>query len=220
MSKWQAEKQAVLEAGRAMVSKGLVVGTSGNVSMRLPPENGRQLLAITPTRMYYDLMSAADIQVIDFEGEPVEGNLVPSVETMMHIGIYQARSHVNAVVHTHSVYASAVAVAGLEIPPMLDDQVNFLGGEIACARYALPGSEDLVRNVVEALGRKNGVLLPNHGAVAVGRSMREAFTASELVEKTSRVYLLALATGKARPLPAEAVETEKAFFAMLQHGDE
>lgn len=220
MTRWQDEKRQVLEASQKMLDKGLVVGTSGNVSLRLPPEDGRELLAITPNRRYYDLLTIDDIQVIDFEGEPVEGELVPSVETMLHIGIYQTRKNINAVIHTHSVFASAISVTGLEIPAILDDQVTFLGGEIRLAKYALPGSQELVENVLAALGERNAVLLPNHGAIGIGRTMREAFTACELVEKTAKIYLLALVLEKVNPLPPEAVEVERAFFTMLQSGDE
>lgn len=220
MSSWPDEKREVLEASRKMVDKGLVVGTSGNVSLRLPPVNGREILAITPNRRYYDLMTVDDIQVVDFEVEPVEGDLAPSAETMLHIGIYQVRKNVNAVIHTHSVFASAVAVAGMEIPVILDDQVTFLGGEIKIAEYALPGSEELVEKVVAALGERNAVLLPNHGAVGVGRTMREAFTACELLEKTARVYVSASALGKVNTLPDEVIELGKTFFTMLHSGDE
>ncbi len=220
MTRWQEEKKLVLEASQEMLKKGLVVGTSGNVSLRLPPEGSRQLLAITPNRRYYDLLTINDIQIIDFETEPVDGDLVPSVETMLHIGIYMARKNINAVVHTHSVFASAIAVAGLEIPAILDDQVNFIGGEVKLAKYALPGSQELVDNALMALGGRNAVLLPNHGVVGIGRTMRDAFTVCELAEKTAKVYLCALTLGKVNLLPTEAVEIEKAFFAMLQSGNE
>lgn len=220
MSKWQEEKRLVLEASQKMLEKGLVVGKSGNVSLRLPPEGGRELLAITPTSRYYDLLTVNDIQIVDFEAEPVEGDLPPSSETMLHIGIYQARKNVNAVIHTHSVFASAISAAGLEIPPILDDQVTFIGGEIRLAGYALPGSQELVEHVMASLGERNAVLLPNHGAVGVGRTMREAFTVCELLEETAKIYLCALALGKVNPLPAEAIEVGKAFFALLQSGNE
>ncbi len=216
MSKWQEEKKTVREAALKMVEKGLVVGKSGNISLRLPPEDGRDLLAITPTRKYYDLLTVDDIQVVDFEAETVEGDLAPSVETMLHIGIYKARRNVKAVLHIHSVYASVMAVAGLEIPPILDDQVTFIGGEIKLAKYAMSGSDEMVDNVIAALGDRNAALLPNHGAVGIGRTMREAFTVCELLEKTAKIYLCARALGKVNPLPAEAVEIEKAFFNMLQ----
>lgn len=220
MSKWQEEKRIVLEASQRMLEKGLVVGTFGNVSLRLRPEDDRELLAISPSQRYYDTLTTDDIQVIDFEGEPVEGDLIPSVETMLHVGIYRARRNVNAVIHTHSVFASAIAVAGLDIPAILDDQITFIGGEIKLAEYALSGSQELVENVLAALGERNAALLPNHGAVGIGRTMRDAFTTCELVEKTAKIYLSALALGKVNPLPAEAVEVEKAFFTMLQSGDE
>jgi len=220
MSKWQEEKRIVLEAGQMMLEKGLVVGTSGNVSLRLTPEGDRELLAITPSRRYYDTLTTDDIQVIDFEADPVEGDLAPSVDTMLHIGIYRARRNVNAVIHTHSVFASAVAVAGLDIPAILDEQITFIGGEVKLAKYALSGSQESVENVLAVLEERNAVLLSNHGAVGIGRTMRDAFTMCELVENTAKIYLSALALGKVNPLPAEAVEVEKAFFAMLQSGDE
>jgi len=218
MSKWLEEKKIVLEAGKNMLEKGLVVGTAGNVSLRLPPEGCQELLAITPSSRYYDLLSIDDIQVIDFEVEPVEGALPPSVETMLHIGIYQARKNINAVIHTHSVFASAISVAGLDIPAILDDQVTFIGGEIKLAQHAMSGSEEQVANVIAALEERNAVLLPNHGAVGIGKTMREAFTVCELLEKTAKIYFLALSLGKVNPLPAEVVEIEKAFFNMLQSG--
>lgn len=220
MTKWLDEKRQVLEASQKMANKGMVVGTGGNISHRLAPEGDRELIAITPRGIYYDLLTINDIQVVDFEVEPVEGDLVPSVETMLHIGIYQARKNVNAVIHSHSTYACAIAVAGLEIPAILDEQVTYLGGEIKLAEYALPGSEELVENVIAALGERNAVLMSNHGVVCTGRTMRESFSACELVEEAAKVYIMTLSLGKVNPLPAEAVEVEKAFFNMLNIGGE
>jgi L-fuculose-phosphate aldolase len=220
MSKWLEEKKLVMEAAQKMLEKGLVVGTSGNISLRLPSEEGRELLVITPSSRHYDLLTIDDIQVIDFEAEPVEGDLPPSVETMLHIGIYQARENIKAVIHTHSVFASAIAVAGLDIPSILDDQVTFIGGEIKLAEHALSGSQEQVENVIAALEGRNAALLPNHGAVGIGRTIREAFTVCELLEKTAKVYYFALSLGKVNLLPAEVAEIEKAFFNMLQGGSE
>lgn len=219
MSRWQAEKKLVLEAAQKMVERGLVVGSAGNVSLRLPPENGRELLAITPSRKDYESLRADDIQVVDFEAEPVEGDLPPSIEAMLHIGIYKARGKINAVIHTHSVFASAIAVSGLEIPPILDDQVTFIGGEIKLASYALSGTDEMVANVIAVLGERNAVLLQNHGAVGIGRTIRDAFSTCELLERTAQVFFCARALGRANPLPPEAVETETAFFRLLQSGD-
>ncbi|TEU04893.1 MAG: class II aldolase/adducin family protein [Dehalococcoidia bacterium] len=218
MSKWNSEKKAVLEAAQQMANMGLVVGTSGNVSMRLGEHSGRELLAITPNARYYDTLDVDDIVVADFEGENVEGELAISIERMLHIGIYKARKKVNAIIHTHPVFGSAISVSTLEIPAFLDDQVTYIGGEIKVAEYALPGTQDLVDNVISALGPRNAVLLANHGAVSVGRDMREAFTICELAEKTAKIYVCALSLGRINPLPAEAAKVEKAFFNFI-HGD-
>ena len=219
MSQWQTEKEQVLETARKMLAEGLVVGTAGNVSMRLPPFEGKEILAITPHHIYYDLMTPDDIVIIDYEGEPLEGD-VPSVEAMLHIGIYQARKNVKAVIHTHSVYASAFAVAGRNIPAVLDEQVTYLGGEVRLAKYAISGSEELASNVVQALGKNNAVLLPSHGMVGVGRSLREALTVCQLVERTAQIFQLAQSLGRAIPLPPDVVEAEQSFFEMLQSGEE
>lgn len=218
MSKWNSEKKAVLEAAQQMAQMGLVVGTSGNVSMRLGEHSGRELLAITPNARYYDTLDVDDIVVADFEGDNVEGELAISIERMLHIGIYKARKKVNAIIHTHPVFGSAISVAILEIPAFLDDQVTYIGGEIKVAEYALPGTQDLVDNVISALGPRNAVLLANHGAVSVGRDMREAFTICELAEKTAKIYICALSLGGINPLPTEAAKVEKAFFNFI-HGD-
>jgi L-fuculose-phosphate aldolase len=202
---WLKEKKEVLAVARRMLDRGLVTGTAGNVSLRLRPEGKRALLAITPSSRDYYSLSAEDIQIIDFNAKKVEGALPPSVEAQLHIGIYRARQDVNAVVHTHSVYATAVAVAGLAIPPVLDEQVAYLGGEIGVAAYAPSGTRELAKNAAAALADNNAVILANHGAVGVGGSLDAAFHAAELLEKTAQVFLLALAAGKVKILPAKAI---------------
>lgn len=215
---WNPEKKMVLQAAQQMAEKGLVVGTSGNVSLRLGKYGERELLAITPHGRYYDSMDVDDIVVLDFKGERVEGELEASIERMLHIEVYRARRKVNAIIHAHPVFGSALAVAGLEIPAILDDQVTEIGGEIKVAEYALSASPQIVQNVLSALGPRNAALLANHGALSVGRDMREAFTICELLEKTAKIYICALGIGKVNLLPAEIAEVEKAYFAAL-HGD-
>jgi len=215
LSKWQNEKKLVLETAQRLSERGMVIGTSGNVSLRLPPENGRELLAITPTSRYYDQLTPDDIQVIDFEVEPVEGDLPPSSESLLHIGVYRARNDVGAVIHTHSVYASAMAVAHQGIPPILEDQVTVIGGEISLAEYAPSGSEELVQNALRALEKRNAVLLMNHGMLGAGRDLREALTVCELVEKTAHVFYLNMSLGKIHLLPDEAIISGQSFFKML-----
>jgi L-fuculose-phosphate aldolase len=216
MSRRQEAKRQVLDTARKMEAKGLVVGTSGNVSVRIP-DGKRQLLAITPTSRHYDTIGFNDIPIIDFEGKQVEGRLAPSVETPLHTGIYKARENVNAIIHTHSVYASAVSITGKNIPCILEDQVAFLGGEIKLSAYALSGTPALVNSVIDSLGGRSAVLLPNHGAIGTGRNMREAFTACELIEKTARIYLLALAAGAVNEVPPEALAHYMAYYSTHQN---
>ncbi len=215
MNMWEVQKAEVLEIARQMGEKGLVVGTSGNVSQRFREPAGRELVAITPSGRPYDTMKVEDIVLVDLEGQRVEGELAPSIETMLHVGIYKARKKICAVVHTHAAFGSIIAVTGKDIPPILDDQVAYLGGEIKVTSYALPGSPELVRNAVAALGPRNAVVLANHGTLTVGRNLREAFNNCELLEKTARVCVLARSLGTLTPLPADMAEVEKAFFAAI-----
>jgi L-fuculose-phosphate aldolase len=220
MSVWDSEKKVVLEASQRMSQRGFVVGTAGNVSMRLRDIEGRQLMTITPTGRYYDSISLEDMVVVDFKGNVIEGQHTPSIETMMHIEVYKTRKKVNAVIHSHPVFGSAIAVAGLEIPPIIDDQITYLGGGIKVADYALSGSQDLVENVISALGPRNAVLMSNHGALCVGRDMREAFTNLEMLEKTARIYITVLGIGRLTAMPPEAIEVQRAFFEYMHGGND
>ncbi|MFP3974875.1 MAG: class II aldolase/adducin family protein [Dehalococcoidia bacterium] len=220
MSKWEHEKKQVLKAAKSISEKGLVAGTSGNVSLRLASEGEQELLAITPSGKNYETLTVNDIQVIDFEGKTVEGELSPSSEMLLHIGIYKARKDVKAVVHTHSIFASVMAVARLEIPPILDEQVILTGGEVKVAEYAPPGGEELSRNALAALENRNAVLLANHGAVGAGKTMDEALTVAEVVERVAQIYLHTLSLNKVSMIPEEVVEKEKNLFRKLQSGEE
>ena len=219
MSTWNSEKKTVLEAAQRMAREGYVVGTAGNVSIRLDNPGGPDLVAITPNDLYYDSLKIDDIVIVDFDGQRVEGERNTSVETMLHIGIYKKRKKVNAVMHVHPVYASIVSVTGEKIPPILEDQVTYLGGEIMIAQYALSGTEDLARNVISALGNNNAALLANHGALSVGRNMREAYTNCQMLEKTAKIFVYARNSGKTIiQVPAEPLAVMQAYFNYL-HGD-
>ncbi len=216
---WQNAKNIVLDTAMEMYGKGLVIGNSGNISLRLVSKGKTSLMAITPTSRHYDTLERDDIPVIDFNGKLVKGKLRPSVETPLHIAIYQARPDVNAVIHTHSTYASAAAVAGKEIPAILLDQVLFLGGEIKACAGPLVTTPEQIDDFIRALGDRSAVLIPNHGAVGTGRTMRDALIACQLIEKTAQVYFLALGAGRVNPLPEEVWKLEKAAYDKLQKGN-
>ena len=209
---WEAEKKMVLDTAQQMVARGLVVGTMGNVSMRLKTPAGEEYIAITPSSCYYDSLTSDDIAIVNFTGECVNGGKRPSIETMLHKGIYEVRESVKAIVHCHSLFSCVVSVTAKEIPPLLDEQVVCLGGAIPVADYALPGSKELVKSVVAALGKRNAVIMANHGALSVGKDLKEALTNSEMLEKIARIYIYGLGTGTMKLLPDEALKMEQSLF--------
>lgn len=213
---WEKEKQAVVDAAQKMLTRGLVAATSGNVSVYLGEENGSRLLAVTPTSMPYESMKAGDIVVIDFEGDVAEGEGNPSSESLTHIAVYNARPDVKCVIHTHSVYASVLAVTGTDLPPFLDELVTYLGGPIKVAEYGFSGTEELGEKACAALEDRNAVILRNHGSLCVGRTVDEALRACELLERAANIYVHASALGNIEALPPDVVEAERNIFKMLQ----
>ena len=213
--KWREERQAVLAAAQRMAARGLTVGTSGNVSMRLSADvEGKELMGITPSGVAYDMLRAEDILVTDMDIEPVYGEGIPSSESLLHAEIYVRRGDVGAVIHTHSPYATAAAVAGVDIPLIIDEMALVIGGTVKVSEYAFPSSEALAANVCAALGGRNAALIRNHGVVGVGADLDEALRVCELVEHAARVLVYASTLGKVTPLPADVVEAETALFEM------
>jgi ribulose-5-phosphate 4-epimerase/fuculose-1-phosphate aldolase len=196
-----------------LLTSRLVTNSSGNVSVRIKRPKG-YLVAITPSRMGHKSLTIENVQVIDSEGEPVEGDLMPSSESALHLLVYQERPDVGAIIHTHSVFASVFAVAGKEIPPIIDEMVIAVGGSVPVAEYAFPGTEELAQRACYALKQRNAALLRNHGAVAVGRTMREALDTCHLLERVSQIYVYSLLLGKPDTIPVDAVQAELEIFRM------
>ena len=212
---WAAEKREVASAAKEMASLGLVSGSNGNVSMRLGPQGTLDsLIAVTPYGQPYSALEDHDIVVVDYDGEPVEGDGVPSSETLLHIALYRARPDIAAVMHTHSVFASVAAVAGLEIPPIVDEMTIALGGTVRVSEYAFPATQELADNVTAALGDRSAALIRNHGAVGVGRNTQEALEVCTLLERTAQIFVYASLLGKSIPVPPEAIEAETAIYKM------
>ena len=214
MSRWQSEKSTVAAAARRMSGMGLVTGASGNVSRKLEAVGAAPLMAITPMGSRYDSITADDVVVVDFDAEPVEGEGTPSSESLLHLAIYRARPDVGAVIHTHSVFASVLAVAGKGLPAVIDEAAITVGGAVQVSRYAFPASEELATNVCEVLGDRKAALIRNHGMVGVGSDPDEAFEICALVEHVAKIYVHATAFGGACELPPDVVESEVAIYRM------
>jgi len=202
-------KTEILAVGCSMLDKGLVAGTWGNISSRIP---GTELIAVTPSGKGYHEITVADVVVVGVNGTVIEGDFKPSSELPLHLAIYSARPDIQAIIHTHSIFASACAVAHKGIPPIIEDLVQLAGGSVDVAAYALPGTEALAQNVVLALGDKNAVLMANHGVVGCGQSLREGMMACELVEKAAQIFIYANQIGGAQALNDDDIEIMHKFY--------
>ncbi len=202
-------KDYVLKTGTRMSGAGLVIGTWGNISQRVRKEN---LVAITPSGMPYACLRIADIVLIDMEGQVLEGERHPSSEYILHLEIYKKRPDIEAIVHTHSVYASALAVAREPIPPIMEDMAQLVGGGVPVAGYARTGTRDMALKAVEGIGQSNAVLLANHGVVGVGKSLDEALMVCQIVEKAAQIYIFSKLAGTPHVLPEPEVKEIRRSF--------
>lgn len=178
-----------------LAARGLYFGTSGNISARL--KNG---FLITPTGIPSEEIRAAGIVEMDIRGKH-KGRLLPSSEWHFHRDIFTARADVNAIVHTHSTFATAISCLRRDIPPF-HYMVAKAGGEsIRCARYATFGTKELARNALAALKGRRACLLANHGLIALGADLGAARRLAEEVEALCEQYWAVLAVGRPVLLP-------------------
>lgn len=205
----------LIAAGKKMLEKKLTVETWGNLSLR-DRETG--LIYLTPSAMAYHTIAPEDVAVCTLDGVQVGGVRKPTIEKELHLGLYRLRPEVNAIIHTHPIHSQVFAVLRRNIPPVIDEAAQVLGGEVKVAEYALPGSLELAGNVCRAMeGRVRACLMANHGAVCVGESMEQAFKVCAVLEMTAEIYQKALAIGQPHVLSPELVE-EMWDFANNRYG--
>ena len=192
MSQYQSTKQLIVQTAQNLVNKGYLMATGGNISMRIL---GQEAFAITPSNFDYMKMTADDVCILDMELNLLEGERKPSVEAAMHGAIYQVRRDVNAVVHTHQVYASALTLIKAPIPTLFDEQARFLGRSVDIIPYA-PSGTGMLKNTIakHVKNHNNAFMMQNHGALIFGHDMDRALHNVEILEKCSLAYLLALCT--------------------------
>ena len=192
MSNYETSKAQIVDTSQELVRKGYLMATGGNVSVRLPGQDG---FAITPSNYDYMKMTAGDICILDFNLTMLEGHLTPSVESAMHAAIYQVRPDVNALIHTHQVYTSALTLVKAPIPALFDEQARFLGRSVEIIPYA-PSGTGLLKNAVakHVRNHNNAFMMQNHGALVFGHDMERAIHNVEILEKCALAYLLALCT--------------------------
>jgi L-fuculose-phosphate aldolase len=207
MTKEHILRRQVVEVGRRMYQKGLVVATEGNISVRLAP----QRVLMTPTGAWKGFLNPADLVVVDLNGRarpgPAQaGGPRPSMEFPMHRGIYRVRADVRAIVHAHPPAATGFAVAGIPLDqPILAEAVLVLG-PVPVVPYATPATDALPEAIAPYAAKHQALLLGNHGAVTMGRDLWEAYARMEILEHLALIQLTTRLLGRADSIPPAEIQ--------------
>jgi L-fuculose-phosphate aldolase len=208
----ERERERVAAAARRLADAGLVIGTAGNVSAR-----AGELVAITPTGAALETLSAEQVAVIDLDGEQRDGELEPTSELELHLGIYR-RYGAGAVVHTHAPYATALACA-LDELPVVHYSLLALGGPVRVAGYATFGTDELADRTLAALADRSAALMSNHGTIAHGSDVEQALEHTLLLEWGCELYWRAAAlAGQAGVRTLDAAQCEAVLEAKRERG--
>jgi L-fuculose-phosphate aldolase len=213
MNVQQQLKEDIVRICGMLHRKNYLAATDGNVSVRL----GDRVL-ITPSGVHKGYMAAYQVITVDFKGNVLEGEGIPTSEIRMHLLAYELRPEVKAVVHAHLPYATACTLAGVSLlEPILPEVVITLGG-IPTAPYATPGTEEVPEAIREFIREYDAILLSRHGAMTVGLDVMDAYNKMEKLEHTARVVLAGRLQGPLSPLPAAEVEKLRRLGAKYKGG--
>lgn len=194
-----AERQQVADTCRRLAAARLVVGTAGNVSVRVG-----DLVAISPSGLGYEEMAAVDVPVVDLDGNRLEGEFAPSSELPLHLALYHSSSH-QAIVHTHAEASTALGLVVDEVPTS-HYYTALYGGPIRVAPYATFGSAALAEHVREAMVERKAALMSNHGAVVASSSLESCYDLTSYLEYVCEIQLRAMSTGRpVKVLPIEEI---------------
>jgi L-fuculose-phosphate aldolase len=194
-------RREIVRVGQLLYERSYVVSSDGNVSVRL--DDGRILA--TPTQTNKGRMSEDSLALTDVEGKPLNDRKASS-ELAMHLLIYRERPEINAVCHAHPPHGSAFAVAGLAIDQPILSEVILTLGCVPLAAYGTPSTDELTEAMLPLVKHHNALLMANHGAVAYGEDVWQAFDRLETLEHTAKIAILARALGGASNLPPDAIE--------------
>lgn len=202
------ERKQVFDYSKRMLTSNLVKGSGGNISLT---DAKKTMMAVTPSGVPYDILTSEDIVIVDLEGNKIEGDLNPTSEIAFHLALQNLRPEIHAVVHTHSVHASAVASLGWELPPV-HYLIGYAGKRVPLAPYSTFGSQGLSDNIISVIGESNAVLLANHGLVCVGMDLDKAYITAEIIEYVAQIYLLTKSVGNPVILDEKQMEAVLARF--------
>ena len=194
-------KSKLIEYGKLAGVKGFTPGFSGNLSARCGDK-----IIITATGTANGYLKEDDFAVIDFAGNVVEGSRRPSSEKMLHVKFYELRPEINYIFHVHSPYLTSFAASGMEMNENVLAEIVYCFGKIPLAKYALPGSVDLVENTSLYFKDYDVVLMENHGVIVGDRDVEQAYLKLELCEAYAKTLVCSKILGGAKILPEEEVE--------------
>jgi L-fuculose-phosphate aldolase len=197
----RSARKLICEVGRLLYDRSYVVASDGNISIRL---DEKTILA-TPTMTCKGRMSEDSLALTDMDGEPLTDKKASS-ELAMHLLIYQVRPDIKAVCHAHPPHGTAFAVAGLAIDKPILSEVILTLGCVPLTDYGTPSTDELTEAMKPYVKHHNALLMANHGAVAYGENLWQAFDRLETLEHTAKIAILAKALGGANDLPADAIE--------------
>ncbi|NQT82753.1 class II aldolase/adducin family protein [bacterium] len=205
--KYEKLRRELVRFGKRIADEHLVVGPGGNMSAR-----SRNVMLIKASGVPFEEVKEEDyIPVGIASGKVLEKRGRPSSELPMHLACYRVRDDVKAVVHTHSPFATGVASAGVTLRPMFPDFVAIIGSDVPTLPFAMPCGEEIAELVSGAIVKANAALLGNHGIIAVGHNLREAFYRAMLVEAAAQALVAGTSVGKMRFLNREEVAKIRAL---------
>lgn len=189
----EIERKLIVKYCRKLIEDGLTKGTGGNISII---NRDKGYIAISSSGQNYFEMEAEDVAIIDLQGRIIEGNKKPSSEYQMHSLIYENYPGANAVVHCHSVYATALSILREELPASNYLLASGGGNNIKCAKYESFGTKEIGLACVEALKDRYACLLANHGQITYSDSVEKAFSIASTIEECAMTYMIARSVGK------------------------
>jgi len=190
-------REAVLAVAQEMITCGLVEGTAGNVSARLPDGN----VVLTPSSIDYKTMTLDDLVVTDIDGNVIAGDRAPTTEKSLHLACLRKHQDIGAVMHCHAMFATMFAIVRQPIPCVIEEFDVYVGGEVQVADYQMTGSDALAEEVSNRVADKGAVLMANHGLLCVGKNPLDVLKVAKLVERTAQIIWGARLLGDLVPLP-------------------
>lgn len=204
--------ERVLAVAQELNRRGLVEGSSGNVSARI--DEGR--VCVTPSSIPYDDMTLEDLVIVDLDGDVIDGERSPTSEKALHLACYRAYPEIGGVIHSHAVFATMFAVARQPIPAVVEEVAVYIGGDVPVCEYTMTGTDELGEVVAKSLADRGATLLANHGMVTVGASVEKALHNAAVVERTAKIVWGARMLGPLGEVPEENTDNFASVYRMIR----